>query len=88
MQLAIGQIVCSRAGRDTTRFYMVAALAKERVLLTDGLKWPLNAPKAKNPRHINPTQTILPPNIAGDDASIRKALAAYTAQHGLVNKGG
>lgn len=77
MQLTKGQIVTSRAGRDVTRSYVVTGTTDERVLLANGGKFTLSAPKAKNVRHINPTGKVLSAGEMQDDTTIRTALAAY-----------
>ena len=87
MEIQIGQVVTSRAGRDVGGFYVVAAIESERLLLVNGLKWPLASPKRKNIRHINPTTTALPGFEAATDETLRAALAAYAEEHG-PGKGG
>lgn len=77
MELTKGQIVTSRAGRDVTRAYLVADVQGERILLIDGKKRPLAAPKPKNPRHIQPTKTVLPQSEWDTDEKIQKLLAAF-----------
>ena len=80
MQLRVGQIVISRAGRDTTKVYMVVGVQKDRVLLADGGKRPLSAPKTKNIRHVNPTNTCLGQAEAESDDTLRAALKAFAEQ--------
>ena len=80
MQLEIGQIVASRAGRDVAHLYAVVGLQEERVLVADGDKRLLAAPKAKNLKHIAPTLTVLKAEQMQTDVSLRKALAEYTCE--------
>lgn len=77
MEVVQGQIVASRAGRDKTKFYMVARIEQERVWLVDGRKRPLQAPKSKNIRHIAPTKTVLSAGQCETDTAIQAALAAF-----------
>lgn len=77
MELRRGQIITSRRGRDVGRAYVVAGSDGERALLADGKKWPLEGPKPKNPRHIQPTNTILPESEWDTDDKIKKLLPAY-----------
>lgn len=77
MELVNGQIVQSRRGRDTTKWYMVCGFEKDRVLLCDGNKWPLAAPKKKNPRHLQPTGEVLPVNETDTDVKLKAALKHY-----------
>ncbi len=91
MEVVKGQIVHSRQGRDVTRAYVALATegearsGRQRVLVCDGAKWTLAAPKRKNPRHLAPTKTVLPPEETTTDLKIKTALSAY---EGRVKKGG
>lgn len=88
MELVRGQIVTSRRGRDVTKTYVVLEADGDRVLVCDGKKRMLEAPKGKNPRHIQPTNTILPPGEMKDDLTIKRALAAYEQQRTHEKQGG
>lgn len=90
MELVRGQIVTSRRGRDVTKTYVVLALAAngDRVLVCDGEKRTLAAPKGKNPRHIQPTNTILPPGEMETDLTIKRALADYQNRRTHDKQGG
>lgn len=88
MQLQVGQIVSSRAGRDVTRFYVVVGVAQGRVLLANGEKFTLQNPKQKNHHHLAPTKTILSPQTIQTNNTLKAALAAYTAAHGPRMQGG
>lgn len=79
MQFTAGQLVISRKGRDVTKVYMVVGQEKERLLLADGGKWTLKAPKRKNVRHVTATATVLESGRADSDNELKAALAAYTA---------
>ena len=80
MEWMTGQVVQSRKGRDTARWYVVLGCAGERLQLADGRKFTRENPKNKNPWHVNPTATVLPCGEIEDDAGIRKALAALAAK--------
>lgn len=86
MELKKGQVVQSRAGRDVTKLYVVLAREADRVLLADGAKRTLQAPKKKNLRHLQPTNTVLPPGQIQTDLEIKRALAAYAEKTGLQQK--
>lgn len=88
MEIVKGQIVFSRAGRDVTHPYMVLDIQGDRLLLADGGKRTLAAPKKKNVRHINPTSTVLPADAAETDQSLRAALMAYIEKAGPNEQGG
>ena len=88
MELQMGQIVSSRAGRDVGRFYMVTGLCGDRVLLANGGKWTLAVPKPKNIRHVNPTKTLLPPEQRSTDVALRAVLEAFAKECKGPSKGG
>ncbi|MDL2219639.1 KOW domain-containing RNA-binding protein [Ruminococcaceae bacterium OttesenSCG-928-O06] len=87
MELVKGQIVYSRKGRDVTRAYVVKETQPDRVLLCDGEKRTLAAPKTKNIRHIMPTGTVLPAEETDTDLKIKMALKPYQ-KRGQEQKGG
>ena len=88
MELVAGQIVTSRRGRDVTHAYVVLQVQGERVLLCDGAKRTLAAPKEKNPRHIQPTGTVLAADEMETDLTIKRALVAFTAKRAPQQQGG
>lgn len=48
-----GQLVCSRAGRDSGKFYLVYRVISDlMVLLVDGYKRKVENPKKKNIKHL------------------------------------
>ena len=88
MELVRGQIVTSRKGRDVTKTYVVLEANADRVLVCNGEKRALAAPKGKNPRHIQPTNTILPAAEMETDLTIKRALAAYQNRNTHEKQGG
>lgn len=55
MDVNLGQVVHSIAGRDKGKYYMVIKKLDERfVLVADGHTRPLSKPKRKNLRHLQP----------------------------------
>ncbi len=88
MEIVRGQIVTSRRGRDVTRAYVVLRAQAERLLLCNGERRTLAAPKAKNPRHVQPTNTVLAEEALETDLKIKGALKAYTAQTAPGARGG
>lgn len=88
MELVKGQIVASKAGRDVARWYVVAGFEKDRVLLANGAKFTLAAPKPKNIRHISPTRTVLGSGDMQTDDQLKQALAAYEQSCGAPQQGG
>lgn len=88
MELVKGQIVTSRRGRDVTKTYVVLETNGDRVLVCDGEKRTLAAPKGKNPRHLQPTNTILQKAEMETDLTIKRALAAHKNQRTHDKQGG
>ena len=79
-----GQIVFSKRGRDKGRIFIVLSVEGEYVFLADGQLRPLNKPKKKKTRHIQPTRTIINLSAAAStgglkDADIRRWLAAFSS---------
>ena len=80
MNMQIGQIVFSKKGRDKGRALVIVAVDNEYVFLADGQLRPLNKPKKKKAKHIQPTHTIvgIEANPGGlTDADIRKWLLPF-----------
>lgn len=88
MELVRGQIVTSRRGRDVTRAYVVLKASGDRVLVCDGKRRTLAEPKAKNPRHIQPTNTVVPQDVMENDFTIKRALEAFERQRTHEEQGG
>ena len=76
MELTRGQIVRSKAGRDKGLYLAVLAQAGGRVLVADGRRRLLSAPKAKNPAHLAPTLQVVGEESLGSDKLLSAALAA------------
>ncbi|GAB1427131.1 hypothetical protein MASR2M79_05350 [Aminivibrio sp.] len=53
----IGNIVISRKGKDTGRWYVIVGISEDgrRAYLADGKKYTVRNPKAKNTIHLQPT---------------------------------
>jgi len=52
MQFSPGNIVRSTAGRDKNQLYVVVAITAKRVMVADGHKRTISAPKPKNCVHL------------------------------------
>lgn len=53
-----GQLVRSLAGRDKGQYYIVLDQADGFLLVADGRKRPVSAPKCKNPLHLQITSRV------------------------------
>ena len=59
LNISIGQLVTSNAGRDQTNVYLVVGINKNTLLLlANGRERKLNNPKQKNIRHVNVLKSI------------------------------
>ena len=60
ISLVPGLVVCSKAGRDSGRYFIVLEiLSPEYVLIADGQKHRLAHPKKKKVRHLKLTEDVL-----------------------------
>jgi len=59
LELKIGQVVKSRAGRDKGKHYLVVGLEGNWVLLANGRCRLLGKPKKKNPKHLQPYRFVI-----------------------------
>lgn len=53
MNISIGQLVTSNAGRDQTNIYLVIGIKNQYLLLANGRERKFENPKQKNIRHVN-----------------------------------
>ncbi len=74
MELPIGRVVYSRAGRDKGEFLVVVAATAQAVMLCNGKDRPLERPKKKNRKHIGLTNTVLDSGSMSTNRSLRRAL--------------
>ena len=81
MELSKGQIVRSKAGRDEGYFMAVVGTDGERCLVCDGKERPLSRPKAKNPKHLAVTASVLTEEEMATDRKLRAALAMFGARN-------
>jgi len=73
----IGQIVCSKSGRDKGYFMVVVKEEDGFLFVCDGKERPLERPKRKNVKHLSFTNTVLEENSYITNKQLRKALAVY-----------
>ena len=74
MELQIGHVVYSRAGRDKDGFLAVVAINNDSVMVANGKERPLQRPKKKNRKHIGLTNTVLDSGSMSTNRSLRRAL--------------
>ena len=78
--MVVGQIVCSRAGKEKNCFSVIIKITEKRVFIANGKSIKLSALKPKNPKHLNPTKTVLEQKQLLTNKRLRKALATFTGQ--------
>ena len=85
ISLVPGLVVCSKAGRDSGRYFIVLEiLSPEYVLIADGQKHRLAHPKKKKVKHLKLTEDVLE-SIGRKltekrqvfDSEVRRALRTY-----------
>lgn len=74
MELKIGSVVKSKAGRDAGDFLTVVGFSDGYIWVCDGKQRPLERPKRKNPLHIAPTATVLSAQNMATNRELRKTL--------------
>ncbi len=75
MELRIGSVVRSKAGRDKNKLMAVVGTEGKMLLLCDGKEHRLEKPKRKNPLHVAPTNTVLEHSAMSTNRSLKRVLA-------------
>lgn len=81
MELTLGSIVRSRAGRDKGNYFVVTAIEDNAVLICDGKERPLERPKRKNLKHIAVTTAVLGADDMANNRALRRALRSYSQKN-------
>lgn len=82
MNVTLGEVVCSKAGRDSGRLFIVTAFVDESyVLIVDGDLRKIEKPKRKKVKHLKLTGHIFEPlkekferGLKVNNSEIRRAL--------------
>ena len=82
MSMKIGQVVKSTAGHDKGELLVIAGFEQNRVMVCDGRGRGLEKPKAKNPKHLEPTKAVLSGDSMATNRKIRKTLNKLLTQEG------
>lgn len=76
--IKIGMVVKSMAGHDSGSFYAVMRVENGMAYIADGKRRKTDAPKKKNPLHLQKTNTVI--DIADiTDKKLRTALRALSS---------
>ena len=78
MEIQIGLVVYSRAGRDRGEFLAVVGQENEFLLLCNGKDRPLERPKKKNKKHLVLTDTVLDNGSMSTNRSLRRTLKSFS----------
>lgn len=81
MELKVGSVVISKAGRDKDSMLAVVEIAENGILVCDGKERPLGRPKRKNPKHLAVTHYVLSKNETATNRSLKKALKEIESQN-------
>jgi large subunit ribosomal protein L14e len=91
LRFTLGQVVCSKAGRDAGKVFMVVGIIDDmNVLISDGDLRRIEKPKKKKVKHLEPTKDIslalgqkLENKLKVSNSDMRKALAEIERDKGL-----
>ena len=75
-----GSVVLSLSGRDKGTFLAVTGTDERYIYVCDGRARPLQNPKRKNPKHVQPVEIRLSETQMRSDKSLRKALAIVKSE--------
>ena len=80
MDIRVGSVVISKAGRDKGKFLAVVEMTDEGIFVCDGRGRPLDNPKRKNPRHLAATKVVLSDDDTASNRALIRALSRVAAQ--------
>ena len=78
MEVQIGLVVYSRAGRDQGECLAVVGQDGDFLLLCNGKDRPLERPKKKNSKHLVLTDTVLDNGSMSTNRSLRRTLKSFS----------
>jgi len=80
VDLEIGCVVRSTAGRDKGSLLTVTAIGQSAIFVCDGKERPLQRPKKKNPIHLEPTGQMLTKEQTATNRALKKALGSLVSE--------
>lgn len=80
MDIKLGSIVKSKAGRDKDTFLVVKELNEKFALVCDGDERPLEKPKKKNLIHLAPTHKEIPVSEIKTNRELKNLLKEYNSK--------
>lgn len=73
----LGQVVLSKAGKDSGSFYVILQEEEDFAYIADGRLRKTEKPKRKSKKHLAPTKTVLAPEDYETDNKLRAALSKF-----------
>ncbi len=73
----LGQVVLSKAGKDSGSFYAVIVEEGDFAYIADGRLRKVDKPKRKRKKHLAPTKTVLKAEDLETDSKLRAALLKF-----------
>ena len=73
----LGQVVLSKAGKDSGSFYAVIVEEGDFAYIADGRLRKVDKPKRKRKKHLAPTKTVLKAEDLETDSKLRAALSKF-----------
>ena len=73
----LGQVVLSKAGKDSGSFYVVLREEGDFAYIADGRLRKAEKPKRKRKKHLAPTKTVLASGDYETDSQLRAALSRF-----------
>ena len=80
MELPIGCVVKSIAGRDSGRFFAVLSIEGEFAFIADGKLRKREKPKRKKLKHLRKTNTVIAENELTTNKRIKQALHSFNQE--------
>lgn len=77
MELSVGSVVLSKAGRDKSTFLAVVRIDDSGIYVCDGKERPLENPKRKNPIHLSITHYRLSDSEMATNRSLKRVLKQF-----------
>lgn len=78
MELKVGSVVISKAGRDKGKFLAVMRIEPDGVYVSDGKERPVERPKKKNPVHLQKTHYTVSEAETATNRSLIRALRQFS----------
>ena len=73
----LGQVVLSKAGKDSGSFYAVLKEEEDFAYIADGRLRKIEKPKKKRIKHLAPTNTVLSTEAFETNKKLRAALSKF-----------